>query len=195
MQLLFQLFIMFAQLASSAFGGGYVVISSLITESESRGWATAAELTNTIALAGMTPGPVAMNIAVAYGYKLAGFSGAAAALLGIAFPCAVIVIIVAKFFLTVYNHPLVKGALYGLRATVTGIIIYGAINIAVKNGIIAATSKTLINKGINISAAGVNLFDLKSIIIAVAAFLILTKTKLHPVFLIIGSGVVGVIVF
>lgn len=195
MNILVELSLMFAKLSAFAFGGGYVIISSLIQQSEARNWATAQELTDVIALAGMTPGPVAMNAAVAYGYKIAGFSGSIASLLGIAVPCGIIVITAAKFFFKVYKHPIVKATLYGLRATITGIIVYAAVNIAIKNGILLATSTTLIEKGVNISAFGSNLFELKSLLIAIAAFLILTKTKVHPVLIILSSGIIGVILF
>lgn len=195
MTMLFQLAMMFAKLCAFAFGGGYVMIPGMIQESEARSWATAAELTNVIALAGMTPGPVAINAAVAYGYHVAGLPGAVASFIGIAVPCALIVILTATFFFKIYNHPAVKGALYGLRPTITGIIIYAAVSLAVKNGIIAFGPDTMIGKGINFSAAGVNLFEMKSILIAGTAFLLLTKTKVHPVFMIIGSGMLGAFIF
>lgn len=171
------------------------MISGLIRQSEAKGWASADQLANIIALAGMTPGPVAMNIAVAYGYKLASFSGAAVSLLGISLPCAVIVILAAKFFFKVYQHPLVKGALYTLRATITGIILYAAADLAVKNGIFAATGKTLIQNGINLTLGQTNLLELKSVLIAAASFLLLTRTKIHPLFVILGSGVIGILIF
>lgn len=195
MSILFELSLMFTKLAAFAFGGGYVIISSLILESEAKGWANASQLADIIALAGMTPGPVAMNIAVAYGYKIASFPGAFAALLGIALPCAIIVILAATFFFKVYQHKYVKGALYTLRATITGIIVYAAVDMAIKNGVFLSSSKNLINKGINVILANQHIFELKSFAIAIASFLILTKTKVHPLFVIIGSGVLGIIIF
>ncbi|MDF2523041.1 MAG: chromate transport protein ChrA [Clostridiales bacterium] len=195
MNMLFELAMMFAKLSAFAFGGGYVMIPSLIQQSEARHWATATELTNVIALAGMTPGPVAVNAAVAYGYHIAGVAGAATSFLGIAVPCALIVILAASFFFKIYKHPVVKGALYGLRPTITGIIIYAAVSIALKNGIIAFTTSTMIGSGFNFSALGINLFEIKSVVIAVIAFLMLVKTKTHPVFIIIGSGILGAVIF
>lgn len=195
MQFLLDLFLMFTKLATFSFGGGYVVISSLLQQSEARGWASADQLSDVIALAGMTPGPVGMNIAVAYGYKLASFSGAAVSLLGISIPCAIIVIIVAKFFFKVYLHPFVQGALYTLRATITGIILYAAVNLALKNGILAPTAKTLISGGFTLSLGPVHLFELKSLLIAAASFLLLTRTKVHPFFIILGSGILGLLFF
>lgn len=195
MSLLYELFLMFMRLSAFAFGGGYVMIPSMIQMSEARNWATGSELANVIALAGMAPGPVAMNAAVGYGYHVAGFQGAAAAFLGMAVPCAVIVIFAATFFFKVYNHPIVKSILNGLRPAITGIIIYAAVSLAVKNGIFAFTSKSIIKNGINFSISGIGILEVKSTIMALTAFILLTRTKIHPVLLIIASGIVGIIIF
>ncbi len=195
MNLLYELFLMFLKLSAFAFGGGYVMIPSMIQMSEANQWATSSELTNVIALAGMSPGPVAMNAAIGFGYHVAGFKGAAAAFLGMAAPCAVIVILAAVFFFRVYNHPVVKGILSGLRPTITGIIIYAAVSLAVKNGIFVYTSKSIIKNGINLSISGIGLLEVKSTLIAMVTFTLLVKTKIHPIFLILASGVLGIILF
>ncbi len=195
MMMLFKLGLMFAKLCVFAFGGGYVMIPSLIKASEANHWATASELTDVVAIAGMTPGPVAVNAAVGFGYKVAGFPGAVASFLGIAVPCALIVIIVATFFFKIYAHPKVKAVLYGLRPVITGIILYAAVSIALKNSIIGAVPGKLIEKGFNISALGVNLFEVKSVVIVLTTFLFLKKTKIQPIFMIVGAGVLGVVIF
>ncbi len=195
MRLLLELFLMFMKLSAFAFGGGYVMIPSLLQQSEARHWATGGELSNVVALAGMAPGPVAMNAAVGYGYHVAGLPGAAAAFLGIAIPCVVIVIAAATFFFKIYMHPVVKGILNGLRPTITGIIIYAAVSLAVKNGIIAFTDKSVIKNGFNISVSGVGLLEIKSMAISVITYTLLLKTKIHPVFIIFASGILGIIVF
>ncbi len=193
--ILLKLFIMFCKLCAFAFGGGYVMIPSLIKASEAGHWATSEQLTDIIAIAGMSPGPVAVNAAVGFGYKTAGFPGAIASLLGIALPCVIIVIAAAAFFFKVYRHPIVQGALYGLRPVITGIIAYAAINIAIKNNIILAAQEKLIPKGFYISLSGQNLLEIKSILIATTTFILLKKTKISPIFLIVGSGVLGMLVF
>lgn len=171
------------------------MIPSLIKASEADHWVTAEQLTDIIAIAGMSPGPVAVNAAIGFGYIAAGFPGAIASLLGIAFPCAVIVIAAATFFFKVYQHPIVQGALYGLRPVITGIIAYAAISIAIKNNIIMAAQEKLIPKGFYISLSGQNLLEIKSILITITTFILLKKTKISPIFLIIGSGILGMLAF
>jgi chromate transporter len=195
MKMLFELAAMFAKLCTFAFGGGYVMIPTMIQMSEARHWATAAELTNSIAIAGMAPGPVAINSAVAYGYHVGGLPGALASCLGILIPGTTIVILAAIFFFKIYEHPAVSTVLYGLRPTITGIIMYAAVSLAEKNGIIAFTTDNMIEKGFNVSVFGAGLIEIKSVIIAVIAFVILSKTKIHPVFMIIGSGILGAFIF
>ncbi len=192
--MLFQLFLMFAKLSLFSFGGGYVMIPIMLQELEKNKWATSADVTDIVALAGMSPGPVAVNAAVGLGYKVAGLQGVFAAFLGIAVPCAVVVILVAMFFFKVYEHPMVKGALYGLRPVITGIIVYAAVKIAINNGIVAA-HEGVIESGINMNYGGMHIFELKSLIMVLVVFVILTKTKIHPIFVIIASGLLGIFLF
>ena len=193
--MLIKLFLMFAKLCTFAFGGGYVMIPSLIKASEANNWATAEELTDVIAIAGMSPGPIAVNAAIGYGYKVAGFPGAVACFLGIAIPCSIIVILVASFFVKICSHPKVQAILYGLNPVITSTILYAAVSIAIKNNMIAAASDKMIDKGIYLSAFGANLFELKSILIGTVTFVILLKTKVSPIFLILGSGLLGILIF
>lgn len=195
MPILIKIFLMFAKLSVFSFGGGYVMFPMLLEDIENNGMLTTRQITDVIAIAGMSPGAVAVNAAVGTGFKVEGVAGVIMAFLGIAIPCAVIVIIVASFFFRVYNHVLVKHALYGLRPVITGIIIYAAVKIATGNSIIAATESSVIKQGFNISVSGCHLFELKSILIAAASFLLLFRTKIHPLFIILGSGIAGILLF
>lgn len=192
---LLELSLTFAKLCVFAFGGGYVIIPGLISISELNHWATASELTEVVAIAGMAPGPVAVNAAVGFGYKVGGFPGALAALSGVILPCAFIVITTAAYFSKINKHPLVQSALYGLRPVITGIILYASINIAVKNGIICSAPGELIKSGINVFAGSLHLFEIKSAFITVITFLLLAKTKVHPAFIIFGAGILGIAAF
>lgn len=193
--ILLQLFLMFVKLSLFSFGGGYVLIPIMLQELETNQWATAAEVTDIVAIAGMSPGPVAVNAAVGLGYHVAGVPGVIAAFMGIATPCAILVIVAATFFFKVYNHPIVKGALYGLGPVITSLILFAAVKLALENSIVVSASGYLIETGYNVHARGIHLFEVKSLVMAVAAFLILTKTKVHPIFVILGAGVLGLILF
>ncbi|MCM1989263.1 chromate transporter [Oceanirhabdus seepicola] len=193
--MLFNIFLIFAKLSMFCFGGGYVMIPIILEELEKNGWATAAEVIDVVAIAGMSPGPIVANAAVGFGYKIAGVPGVLAALLGITIPCGIIVIVVAKFFLKFYENDKIQSALYGIRAVITGIIFFAAVKLALENGIIGASENLFIKNGYNIFVSSNQLFELKSIIIIVLSFLALLKTKIHPIFIICIAGGVGLFLF
>lgn len=195
MKNLIEIFLMFTKLASFSFGGGYVMIPIMIEELETYGWATVTEIADVIAISGMSPGPVSVNASVGIGYILAGIPGVIVALLGIIIPCTVIVISVAMFFFKVYHNPYVKSALYGMRCVVTGIIFYAAIKLALGNGIFLANVNNVISSGWNVEWNLIHLVEIKSLIIIVLTFILLVKTKIHPIFIIIACGVTGVIIY
>ena len=192
---LLELAMIFAKLYPFSFGGGYVMIPIMMDELVNNNWATVSELTDIVAIAGMAPGSVAINAAIGLGYKVGGFPGAIASFLGIAIPTTILVVLGATFFFKIYKHPKVKSAFYGLRPVITGIIIYAAVSLALNNGVIAASSEKMIMNGWNLSIAGVNLFEAKSILITIASIALLIKTKVHPIFVIIGAGILGILIF
>ena len=195
MAMLIKMALMFSKLSLFSFGGGYVMIPMALKEIEANGWATASELTDIVAIASMSPGPVAVNAAVGIGYKVAGVKGLLAAFLGITIPTSILVILVAIFFFKMYKHPKVKAAFYGLRPVITGIIVYAAVSFAMSDGAVAASAGNTISKGYNVFFMGNHLFELKSLIISIVAFLLLVKTKIHPIFIIAGAGLLGAIIF
>jgi len=72
---LIKIFLLFAQLSVFSFGGGYAMFPILIREIGKNGLVTMDELTDIIAIAGMSPGAVAVNAAVGVGYRAAGIAG------------------------------------------------------------------------------------------------------------------------
>lgn len=164
-------------------------------EFEANGWATTAQLTDIVAIATMSPGPVGVNLAVGIGYKVAGIPGVVASFLGITLPTIILIILVSTFFVKIYKHPLSVSAFYGLRPVITGVIIYAAVSLAIKNSIIFADSDKIIANGYNLIVNNMQLFEAKSVLIMLAAFLLLLKTKITPVLIILASGLIGVMVF
>jgi chromate transporter len=115
--------------------------------------------------------------------------------LGITLPTTILVVFVALFFFKVYKHPLVSAAFYGLRPAITGIILYAAISLALKNGILLAASDKMIESGINIIFNGWHFFEAKSLMITTSIFFLLTRSKVAPLVLILFSGIIGIMVF
>jgi chromate transporter len=184
---------MFFKLGFFSFGGGYTMIPLIEQKLKATGIEILPEtISNIIAIAGISPGPVGVNLSIGFGYELGTFLGVTAAFIGVALPSLITVIIVATIFEKVYHSKYLKWALMGLKAIVVGIILYAGINMAIKNGILFA-AKPIANS-INIAISGYN-FNLLSIIIFVAAFITMIKTKLHPIFMIIIGAGLGCLFF
>ena len=71
--MLFSLFWTFFKIGLFTFGGGYAMIAHIKeTVVDEKHWTDDDELTEIIAVAESTPGPIAINLATYIGYKMAG---------------------------------------------------------------------------------------------------------------------------
>ncbi|MCP3965638.1 MAG: chromate transporter [Lentisphaerae bacterium] len=125
------LFARFMVIGIFCYGGGYAILPLLQEAAMKHHWLTKAEFVDMIALAQMTPGPIAVNMATYAGFKTAGVLGAIAATVGILIPGAVITYILVVCFMRFRETRFMKSVLYGLRPTVTGLIAFAALKIAV----------------------------------------------------------------
>ena len=94
---LVQLFAAFAKIGFTSFGGTSM-IPLIMDEMSSHGWMTDADLTNLIAIAEMTPGPLGVNAATFAGTKTAGMLGGVFAVLGVLSPTLTLTLLAAAFF-------------------------------------------------------------------------------------------------
>ncbi len=95
----FQLFILFFIIGTVSFGGGYAMLPVIEREVTSKGWITTTEFTDTVALAGMTPGSIASNSATIVGYKVAGIPGAIISSIAMSLPSLILILVIALFFI------------------------------------------------------------------------------------------------
>lgn len=175
--LLWDLFITFLMIGFISFGGGYAMIPVIELEVTRHGWMTTQDFTDVIAVAGMSPGPIATNSAIFVGYSTAGLSGAIVSTLGMVLPSLSIILIIGTFFAKFSDNKIVKSAFYGLRPIVTGLIIYAAIKFAISNDVVSLTPSWQTGSLL--------------IIFALSLFALL-KFKWHPVYIIFLSGLVGI---
>ena len=71
---LFQLFWSFCQIGYTSFGG-MSMVPLINDEMVSHGWMTASEVSDIVAIAEMTPGPIGLNCATFAGMRVAGILG------------------------------------------------------------------------------------------------------------------------
>jgi chromate transporter len=187
------LFFIFFKLGFFSFGGGYTMIPLVEQQLRTSGIEILPETISAItAIAGISPGPVGVNLAIGFGYNLGGVLGVVAAFIGVALPSLITVIIVATVFEKIYHSKYLKWALSGLKPIVVGIILYAAISMAMKNGIFFAVKP--IADSINLTASGFY-FNVVSIIIFAAALFAMIKTKIHPFFMILTGAALGCLFF
>lgn len=178
--MLWQLFATFFMIGIISFGGGYAMIPVIQEEAvERHQWMSAQEFTDVIAVAGMSPGPIATNSAIFIGYNQYGVLGAAVAALGMVLPSLLIILAIGAIFYRIQNSFFMKSAFYGLRAIITGLIIYAALLFAINNGFFVSLSW----------------YSASLLLIYGASLIALLRFRIHPVFVILLSGLLGVAVY
>ena len=124
-----QLFLIFLKIGGFTFGGGYAMIPLIEYETaERRHLVEKEEISDIVAIAESTPGPIAINSATFVGYRTAGVLGAAAATLGVVLPSFVIILVIAFFLRRVMDYPVVQYAFFGIRAGVLALIVKAVVS-------------------------------------------------------------------
>lgn len=91
------LFISFMKIGFTSFGG-MSMIPLILEEMQKNNWMTAKDLTNLVAIAEMTPGPLGVNCATFAGTQTAGVLGGIIAVAGVLMPTFTLTLSVAIFF-------------------------------------------------------------------------------------------------
>ena len=124
MKELLSLFVSFFKIGAFTIGGGYAMIPLIEREViDNRRWLGREEFSDLLALAQSAPGPLSLNTAVFVGYKMRGYAGASAAVLGSVLPSFTIITLIATVFTDVREYPLVDAAFKGMRPAVVALII------------------------------------------------------------------------
>ncbi len=122
--MIFKLFLTFFKIGLFTFGGGYAMIAQIreyVVNKE--GWLSEDDLTQMIAIAESTPGPIAINMATYVGYKNKGVLGSIAATAGVVLPSFTIIFIVSLFLEEFMQNKFVKYAFTGIKSAVAFLII------------------------------------------------------------------------
>jgi chromate transporter len=183
--ILLQLFFEYFKVGLFAVGGGLATLPFLYAMSDSTGWFTHTQLADMLAVSESTPGPIGVNMATYVGFTTAGIPGTIAATLGLVTPSVIIIIVVAHFLKAFSGNPLVQGAFYGLRPASVGLIAAA--------GWVVLKISLLDIPLFRESGELLRLFRWKGLVLALVIFAILKLWKIHPVFVIALSAVVGAV--
>ena len=187
--ILLRLFWEFFKTGLFAVGGGMATLPFLYSMAEATGWFSAAQLADMIAVSESTPGPIGVNMATYVGFTVAGIPGAIIATLGLIAPEVIIILIIARVLQKFRQNKLVDAAFYGLRPCSVGLIAAAGL-LVVK---VAMLHTDLYFQTGRLA----ELVDWKAVVLA-AVLIVLTRwvkktKKLHPIFFILGSALVGVV--
>lgn len=178
------LLLRFFRIGLFTIGGGYAMLPLMQHEIEANNWITSQEFVDIIAIAEMTPGPIAINAATFIGYRVAGVLGSIVATTAVVLPSLLIILLLSRVLAKYQGHRIVKSLFAGIRPVVAGLILSAAWFI-----IAAVFLPVQLENG---AAAPV---DYASIIIAAVAFFLVYKFKLDPIKVIIMAGIAGLVIF
>ena len=175
--LLLELFWSFVKIGFTSFGG-LSMIPLISSEMISHGWMTASEVSDIVAIAEMTPGPLGLNCATFAGMRAAGFIGAFVANLGALAPTLTLCALAAVFFEHFKGNKRLAQIMTGVRPACVGMVIGIIIDLALVN-------YTDINSKIN----------LPSLILGVINLVLLLKYKISIPLVILFSALAGIILY
>jgi chromate transporter len=170
---LLKLFLTFLKIGAFSFGGGYAVLSLIQKEViESNGWISPEDFIDIVAIAEMTPGPIAVNSSTFVGYKVGALAGSAIATFGVVLIPITITLLVSVYYNKFKHLKQISWIIRGIRPAVLGLIAAACIKIGM-----------------------VSIVDFKGILIALLVFAGVYKLKINPIIAILISGVLGIIFY
>ena len=174
-----QLFFAFLQIGAFSFGGGYAAMPLIQAQVVQKfGWLSAADFSDLVTIAEMTPGPIAINAATFVGNQVAGIAGAVVATVGVILPSCLFVSVLAWLYMKYRKLSLLQGILHSLRPAVVAMIFTAGLGILVS---------ALFRDGMISFAAGN--FQIRSAVLVAAAFAALRIWKLNPILVMVACGV------
>ncbi len=165
--MLLRLFWSFFKIGLFTFGGGYAMIPLIRSEVICRrGWIAESDFLDLLTLAQSSPGPIAINTSVFVGYRMRGYAGALAAMMGVVVPSFSVILLVALFFANIRDNAVVDAAFRAMRPAVVALIVAPVAGLA---------------RGMNAWLVAV----------AAAVALLVWGTGISPVFLLVAGALAG----
>lgn len=198
-----QLYLSFFKIGLLGFGGGLAIIQLIYDSVRVFIDMDPQQFANIVAIAQVTPGPVAVNMATYVGYEAAGYFGSFVATIGVATPAFILITIAARMVERYKKSSLVKGALQGIRPATVGMIAMAVItlgeptvitqeplgakwlaaaDLASESGHLALLSETPLAN-----------LDLFAVLIALATVWLIGKKDKSPFPVLIAMGCIGAV--
>jgi len=167
-----ELFLSFLSIGFFTIGGGYVMVPVLQKEVILKGWLSLSQFKEILAVAGMLPGPIAINTATFVGYKLFGVIGSFIAASGFVIPSFVTIILISNAYESYKNNKYVNRFMAGVMPAITAIILSAVVTFG----------RSIVDTPIKL-------------IICITILLIILRYKLNLIIILIISGLIGILIF
>ena len=175
----------FFQIGLFSIGGGYAAMPLIQNQVvDIHPWLTLTQFADIMTIAEMTPGPIAINSATFVGIQVAGLPGAIVATAGCVFPSCVIVMSLAYIYYRFRGLNMVQGILAGLRPAVIAMIASAGISLLI-----------MAVYGQRVLPEDLMSFDAIAVMIFLIGIIALRVWKPNPLWIMAGSGVLGVILY
>jgi chromate transporter len=182
-----QLALVFLKIGLTLFGSGYLLINYLQSNFvDERHWLTQQQLIDAIAVGQFTPGPLLTTATfvgflvghnVFHGGNIGGMIGGVVATIAIFLPSFLLIGLCAPVLQKLRSKPAARGALDGMNAAVVGLLVVIAIRLA----------------WVAVRYPDSGHIDPTNIVIFLASLLLLLRFELNATWLILASGIVGVV--
>ena len=177
MMLWLELFWSFVKIGFTSFGG-LSLIPLISGEMISHGWMTASEVSDIVAIAEMTPGPLGLNCATFAGMRAAGLPGAFIANMGALSPTFTLCFVAAVFFEHFRKNRRLGQIMTGVRPACVGMVAGVVIDLVLVN-----------------YADMAGKIHVPSVVLGVIDLVLLLKFKVSIPKVLLFSAVVGIILY
>lgn len=171
MKILLDLFWIFFKIGTFTIGGGYAMVPLIEKEVvDKKGWVGKDDFVQMFALAQSSPGPIAVNVSVFVGYKVAGIPGMLVSVFGTIFTAFAILLVVAMLYTGVSSNHYVESMFKGIRPAVVALV---------AAPVIRMSKNAKINK--------------KTILIPIITAVLVAFLKVNPIYIIIIAAAGGIL--
>lgn len=149
-------------------------------------WLTTGQFTDIVAISQMTPGPIGINSATYVGYTSminagnpywAGILGSFTATFAVVLPSFVLMLIISRFLMRYWTHPVVENIFLGIRPATVGLLLAAVLLLMTRE---------------NFSSIDEDWYQFFiSILLFIGAFIGQRLLKINPILLIVLAGFVG----
>ena len=168
-----ELFFVFFKIGSFTLGSGLAMMPQIKKELVTRRhWLDEDEFIDIVAVTQSAPGPIAVNLAVFLGLRIAGVKGLIATALGSILPSFIIILLIAMLFQGIQNNPLFVAAFKAIKPASVALILVPVFTIAKRTGVLGV-----------------------KFIIPVIIALLITFTPLSPIYIVLTSIVIGILYY